>query len=102
MTPKKARGPIRCHTCGAPLVFFKHPNSPKKAPFDATPIDGHHPNTAKAYPVMGASAYRPTHLAEQLQVQRACTNVEAMAEVRDMPWHHIHSCPPVDPEGTPA
>lgn len=96
--PKPSRGPARCRDCGAQLVFFKHHSSPKKAPFDITPIDGHHLNLANAYPVMGQSSYRPTHLAEQLQVQRHCSDEEAMAEVRDLQWFRIHQCPTTTPD----
>ncbi|WP_067428469.1 hypothetical protein [Nocardioides jensenii] len=92
--------PARCRSCAAALVFFKHPSSPKQAPFDAKPIDGHHPNTANAYPVVGASAYRPLHLAEQIQVRDHISDVEAMAEVRDMQWFHLHVCQPTTPKET--
>lgn len=88
----------KCRGCRAPIVFFKHHSSPKFAPFDAKPLDGHHPNLANAYPVQGTSAYRPTHLAEQFQVQRACSDAQALAEVRDVPWYRLHNCSPT-PEG---
>lgn len=83
-----------CNGCGARIVFFKAPSSPKLCPFDPTPVTAAHPLAGvRAFPVLGgAKAYRPSHLTELLQVQRSCTDAAAAEEVRDLPWHLIHDC----------
>ena len=92
MSPRRG---AKCRDCDAPIVFFRAPNSPKTCPFDPTPVEPSHPLAGiKAFPVLGGSAaYRPAHLAELLQVQRQSTIAAAEAEVQDLPWHLIHTCP---------
>lgn len=90
----------RCRTCNAPVVFFRSPFTGRLRTFDPTPVDGHHPLAgATAFPVQGRSAYKPAALVDQVQVQRACSDTAAAAEVRDMAWHVLHECPP-DPSTT--
>lgn len=92
------RGPARCNTCSAHIVFFRSPFTGKRRTFDPAPVTGLHPLAGvKAFPVLGGTAaYRPAHLAEMLQVQRMCSDAEAADEVQDMPWHLIHECPADD------
>lgn len=88
------RGPARCNTCSAPVVFFRSPFTGKQRTFDPAPVEPSHPLAGvKAFPILGGTAaYRPAHLAEMLQVQRMCSDAEAAAEVQDMPWHLVHEC----------
>jgi hypothetical protein len=93
------RGGPKCRDCGAPIVFFGAPSSPKQCPFDPAPVAPSHPLAGvRAFPVLGGrKAYRPAHLAEVLQVQRMSTISAAQDEVQDLPWHLIHECRP-DPK----
>lgn len=93
---------VRCRSCQAPVVFFRSPFTRNVRTFDPDPVDGTHVLAGvRAFPVTGVKAHRPAHLAEQIQVQRHCTDEQAMDEVRDMPWHLLHECPP-DPTHDPA
>ncbi|SDC45232.1 hypothetical protein [Nocardioides lianchengensis] len=86
------RGPAKCRTCRRPVVFLRSPFTGNVRTFDPTPVDGHHPLAVNAFPVMGRTAYKVVDLVELIQVQRQCSDVEADAEVRDMPWHVPHEC----------
>lgn len=86
-----ARGPARCRTCSAPIAFYRSPFTGKLRTFDPTPIDGHHPLAALGFPVMGRQAFKFADLVELIQVQRQCSTNAAEAEVRDMPWHRLHT-----------
>ena len=92
------RGPARCNTCKAPVVFYRSPFTGKVRTFEAKPVEPSHPLAGvKAFPVLGGTAaYKPAELVELLQVQRQCSDAEASNEVRDMPWHLIHDCPPTE------
>lgn len=96
------RGPVRCNGCGAHVVFFGSPFTGKRRTFDPTSVDDTHPLAGvKAFPVLGGTrAYKQADLVELLQVQRRCSDVEAADEVRDMPWHVVHECPPADHDGS--
>lgn len=83
----------RCRFCQGPVEFYASPFTGKPRKFDAAPIDGHHPHAVKAFPVLSGRAYRFHELAAVIQVQRECSDTEAEAEVRDMPWHTPHDCP---------
>lgn len=89
------RGPARCNTCSAAVVFFRSPFTGKPRTFEAKPVEPSHPLAGvKAFPILGGTAaYKPADLVEHLQVQRQCSDLEAAAEVQDMPWHLIHECP---------
>ena len=78
--------------CDAEIAFFRSPFTGNVRAFDARPVDGRDPRTTTAFPVMGRQAYKFPDLVELVQVQRQCTDVEAEAEVRDMPWHTLHDC----------
>lgn len=90
------RGPARCNTCTAHVVFFRSPFTGKVRTFDAKPVEPSHPLAGvKAFPVLGGTAaYKPADLVELLQVQRQTSDADAAAEVQDMPWHVIHECAP--------
>lgn len=91
----------RCRTCLRPIAFFRSPFTGKVRTFDPVPVDGHHQLAGvKAFPVQGMAAHKPADLAELIQVQRACSEVEAAAEVRDMAWHLLHEC--TDPTDQPT
>jgi hypothetical protein len=77
-------------------VFYRSPFTGNVRTFDPTPVEPSHPLAGvKAFPVLGGTAaYRPGDLVELLQVQREATETEAADEVRDMPWHLFHECPP--------
>ena len=91
MSPRRQ---AKCRACGVPVVFYRSPFTRNVRTFDQTPVTSAHPLAGvKAFPVLGGTAaYRPTHLAEMLQVQRMCTDTEALAEVNDLPWHRFHEC----------
>lgn len=82
----------RCRTCHDPVVFFRSPFTGNVRTFDPKPVDGHHDLAVKAFPVLGRAAYKFAPLVELIQIQRECSDTEAEAEVRDMPWHFIHDC----------
>lgn len=89
------RGPARCNGCGAHVVFYRSPFTGKPRTFDPAPVTNGHPLAGvKAFPVLGAGAYKQAELVEVLQVQRECSEVEAAEEIADMPWHVIHECTP--------
>lgn len=96
-----ARGTARCRTCDAPVAFFRSPFTARLRTFDPTPIDGHHPLAVDAFPVLGRSAFKFAELVEHIQVQRQCSTDEAAAEVRDMPWHRLHTHS-IDADDQPA
>lgn len=95
------RAPARCRRtgCGAEIAFFRSPFTGNVRAFDAKPIDGRNP-TPDAYPIYSRTAYKFAVLVELIQVQRQCSDVEAEAEVRDMPWHTIHDCTGLPPAST--
>lgn len=86
-----SRGPARCRTCQAPVVFFRSPFTGKSRTFEPTSIDGRHLLAVDAFPVLGLQAFKFADLVEHIQVQRQCSSEEAEAEVRDMPWHRLHT-----------
>lgn len=92
------RGPARCNGCRAHVVFYRSPFTGKVRTFEAKPVEPSHPLAGvKAFPVLGGTAaYKPADLVEHLMVQRQCSEVEAADEVRDVPWHLLHECTPVD------
>ena len=99
MSPQ--RGP-KCRGCEAPIVFLRSPYTKNPRPFDPKPVDASHPLAGvRAFPVLGPNAYLPADLAEHLQVQRQTTLTAAQDEVRDLPWHLTHECPPDSPKDTP-
>lgn len=89
----------KCRSCQRPVVFFRSPFAGKPCPFDPTPVEPSHPAAGvKAFPVLGGvQAYRPNELAAHLMVQRESSRTEAEDEVRDLPWHLIHTCRPDTP-----
>ena len=89
------RAPARCRTCHAPVVFFRSPFTSKVRTFDTAPVPPSHPAAGvAAFPVLGGTAsYRPTDLSEVLQQQRQCSDEAAREEIRDLPWHQLHTCP---------
>lgn len=86
----------RCRDCGQPVTWFRSPFAGNPCPFDPTPVEPSHPLAGvKAFPVSGGThAHKPNELAAHLMVRREITQTEAENEVRDMPWHLIHTCPP--------
>ena len=92
------RGPARCNTCKAPVVFYRSPFTGRPRTFEAKPVEPSHPLAGvKAFPVLGGThAYRPAAVMEVLQLQNQCSDAEAAAEVQDLPWFLIHECPPTD------
>lgn len=95
------RRPTLCKRdeCGAEIAFFRSPFTGNVRAFAARPLDGRDPG-AGAYPVLGRTAYLFPVLVELIQVQRECSDVEAEAEVRDMPWHALHDCSTSSPRST--
>lgn len=85
-------------------MFLGSPFTGKRRTFDPTPVTDEHPLAGiKAFPVLGGTrAYKPAELVEHLMVQRQCSDVEAAAEVRDMPWHVVHECHPADNPDHPS
>lgn len=95
------RAAARCRRdgCNAEIAFFRSPHTGNVRAFDATPLDGRSP-TPDAFPVYSRTAYKFPVLVELIQVQRQCSDVEAEAEVRDMPWHTLHDCDGTDQSST--
>lgn len=95
------RGPARCRKCRTPIAFFRSPFTDSPRAFELQPVDATHPLAGvKAFPVHnGVKAYRPHHLAELIQVRQHCSDEDAMAEVRDMPWHLLHEHPADNDDG---
>lgn len=93
MSPRKA---AKCRECQAPVEFFRSPFTGNVRTFDPTPVTESHPLAGvRAFPVLGGTAaYRPADLVELLMVQRHATETEVADEIRDMPWHLLHDCPP--------
>lgn len=84
----------RCRGCKKPVEFFYSPFTENVRTFDPTPVAASHPLAGvKAFPVLSRHAYRPADLVVVLQHQRSCSDVEARAEISDMPWHLLHECP---------
>ena len=81
----------RCRDCDARITFLGSPFTGNKRAFDATPVDGRD-QAGLGYPVLSGRAYVVRELAELLMVQRECTEVEALEEVRDMPHYRLHEC----------
>lgn len=99
MSPR--RGPARCNSCQAQVVFFRSPFTSRPRTFDPKPVEPSHALAGvKAFPVLGGTAaYQVDELVQLLQVQRSCTRHEAEVEVWDLPWHRLHQC---DRAATPA
>lgn len=85
----------RCRGCQQPVVFFRSPFAGNPCPFDPTPVEPSHPLAGvKAFPVLGGTqAYRSGDLAAVIQTRDEITQSAAEAEVQDMPWFLIHTCP---------
>lgn len=97
----RGRGPARCRSCAAPVIFLFSPFTSALRTFDPAPVAPSHPLAGvTAFPVLSRKAYRPAELVEHLQLLRECTSTEAQDEIQDLPWHLIHECRP-DTKDTP-
>ena len=102
---RRPKGPPRCKDCGRPVAWFRWAHTGHWRTFEPAPVRvaGQH---AAAYPVEGgARAWLHRDLVEDLMVRRRCSESDAEAEARDMPWHALHFCPTTpepDPEGAPT
>jgi hypothetical protein len=78
------------------VAFFRSPFTGNVRTFDPKPVEPSHPLAGvKAFPVLGGThAYRPVDLVEVLQLRDEISESEAADEIRDMPWHLFHECPP--------
>ncbi|MFW6776101.1 hypothetical protein ACOACO_17590 [Nocardioides sp. CPCC 205120] len=98
MSPRRRRGspgPPRCQDCRAPITFFGSPHTGAGRPFDPRQLSGRDSvSAAVGFPVFGGRAWRVVDLVAELMVQRSCSSAEAESEIRDLPWHRPHRCPP--------
>ena len=97
---RRHSGPARCRSCDRPVIFLRSPFTSNVRTFDPTELDGRTTSNPNAYPVLGRAAYRVTELAALLQVQRGASLGAVEDEIRDLPWHQLHTCTP-DTSTTP-
>lgn len=84
------------------MIFLGSPFTGSLRTFDPKPVEPSDPRAGvRAFPVLSRRAYKPSVLAEVLQVQRECSLTEAQDEIQDLPWHVIHECHPHDQKDTP-
>lgn len=83
-------------------MFYRSPFTGNLRTWEAKPVEPSHPLAGvKAFPILSRTAYRPSDLADHLQVLRETTRAEAEQEVQDIPWHLLHECPTTDQKDTP-
>lgn len=92
---RRKRGPARCNTCQAPIVFLTLRGAWR--PFEPRPYVPGSLTINPAYPVEGKIAWPLEDLVVELMGRRECSEAEARDEAHDFEWRTVHHCPD-DPE----